>query len=122
MRLFQQIIAAVHLHTNGVQRLHHLGYIGNDGLFPVGQFSQKMMLDNRINAELNFLGVNQYKLSVQTDASCKAREVMMALSPTDLPLSGSTGNQHVRHFARSTMNTSLVMVLPNAMGKSYDDS
>ena len=36
MGSFQQVIASIHLHTDGVQSLHHLRDVRNDGIFPVG--------------------------------------------------------------------------------------
>ena len=45
-------------------------------------------------------------------------EVMMALSPTDFPCPVAPATSRCGILARSAMYTSLVMVLPRAMGSS----
>ena len=62
MSHFQQIIAAVHLYTNGIEGLHHFSYVSDDSIFTIGKFCKKMMLNDRINAEFHFLRIYQNKL------------------------------------------------------------
>ena len=62
MGSFQQVVAGIHLHTERVQRLHHLGHVGDDGIFAIGQFGKEMVFDHRIDAEFHFLGVDKHEL------------------------------------------------------------
>ena len=64
MGSFQQVIASIHLHTDRVQGLHHLRDVCNDGIFPVGQFREEVMLNHGVDAEFYLLGVYQHKLQL----------------------------------------------------------
>ena len=64
MSSLQQIVACVHLHTDRVQCLHHLGHIGDDGFCLIGQLRQKVMLDIGVDAELYLLGIHEHELQL----------------------------------------------------------
>ena len=54
----QKVVAMVHQLTEAFQRLDDLGDIGDDGVVLAGDFGEKVVLDGRIDAELDFLGVD----------------------------------------------------------------
>ena len=62
MRHLQQVITGIHLHTNRIQRLHYLRHVCNNRLTAIGKFGKEMVFNDRVDAELYLLRVDQDKL------------------------------------------------------------
>ena len=60
----EQVVAGVHLHTKRLEGLHHLGDVGDDGIFAVGELGQEVLLDGGVDAELHLLGIDHYELQL----------------------------------------------------------
>ena len=61
MSHLQEVIACIHLHTNRIQRLHYLRHVCNNRLTSIGKFGQEMIFNDRVNAELHLLRIDQDK-------------------------------------------------------------
>lgn len=59
---FQQVIASIHLYTERVQCLYHLGYVGDNCIFSVRKFGKEVALYWGIDGKFYFLRVNNDKL------------------------------------------------------------
>ena len=58
---FQQIVPVVHLYTQGIERMHNLLCICNNGVFFARQLGKKMPFDFFINTQLYFFRIYQHK-------------------------------------------------------------
>ena len=102
--------------------MHNFGDIGDDGVgIVVGNLGQEMLLDGGVNGEFHFLGVDHHELQFRRVLFVKQRSDD-GIQTNRFTLTGGTGYKEVGRLVRSTMNTSLVMVLPSAMGNSKVDS
>ena len=95
----QQVVACVHLHTDGVQRLHHLGDVGDDGFGLVGQLGQEVVLDDGVDAEFHLLGVDEHKLQLGGVLLVEQRGDD-GVQTHGLTLTGSTSHEHVGHLGQ----------------------
>ena len=52
--LLEQVVAVVHELTQALERLHHLGHVGDDGVFVlIGNLGQEVPFDGCIDGELH---------------------------------------------------------------------
>jgi len=111
---FQQVVTGIHFHTDWIQRLHYLGYIRNDSIFPIGQLGKEVMFNHRIDTEFNFLRVYQHKLQFSRMLLIKQRSDD-GIQSDRFTLTGGTGHQHMRHLAQINHEN----LIGNRLAQSY---
>ena len=62
MSHFQQVITGIHFHTDGIQSLHNFRHVRNNRFTAIGKFGKEMVFNDRVDAELYLLRVDQDKL------------------------------------------------------------
>ena len=61
---FQQVVAVVHKGAEALERAHHLGHVGNDGLVVVVNLCHEVVGYWGVDAELHLLRVDEHKLQL----------------------------------------------------------
>ena len=99
LRLFEQVVAVVHLHGERIEGLLHLLDVGDDGVFALRKFGEVVLLYLFIKRELHLLGVNEHKLDLRGMFFVKYRRDD-GIETHRLTLTSSTSDKQVRTFGK----------------------